>query len=425
MRSLSLALAALLACVAGCTNAPPPPPVPPRVVVPPERRDVVIDRNEMFGHRIEPQAEEFTFLVRGNIAVTQSVDMARIDLYDQLRRDALTYVIKKTKSPSWFDQNRGRMEDLLSQSQNYIRETNLAREEVYDDGRRIGAQVVFIVDRARLARDVDRVGDTPVTTRNQMLLTVHGATAVEADLLTDVAHRLSARFDEAGFEVRLWDDVRTEIAEDRNLRDVEVDSFMKRLVEDPKYAPDDKYQGTLTLLRRYGRLLLSYNIYELRVDRGEVQVGIKVHLRDADRGAVVVSDQGSLARPVGSRTVTIAKTEAVAELAGQLSERMSTEATTWYLRLQERPTEAIELAFTGFTPEQEDQIVRVLRDRLDRDVQVTPRDGTLVVSVNHPRSRLLDLRDSVEKLLKSEGLPFTASRPSTEEARIQFTRKEK
>lgn len=425
MRPLSLALAALVFCAAGCHTDPPPPPVVPRVDVPPEHRDVVIDRGEMYGHRIEPQAEEFTFLVRGNIAVTQSVDIARVDLYDQLRRDALTYVIKKTKSPAWFDQNRGRMEDLLSQSQNYIQETKLAREEVYDDGKRIGAQVVFVVDRARLARDVDRVGDTPVTTKNQMLLTIHGTAAVEADLLTDVGHRLSARFDEAGFEVRLWDDVRTEIAEDRNLQDVEVDSFMKRLVEDPKYAPEDKYQGTLTLLRRYGRLILAYNIYELRVDRGEVQVGIKVHLRDADRGTVVVSDQGSLARPVGSRTVTIAKTETVAELAAQLSDKMSKEATTWYLRLQERPTEAIELVFAGFTPEQEEQIERVLRNRMDRDVQVTPRDGAMVVSVNHPRSQLLDLRDSVERLLKSEGLTFTASRPSTEEARIQFTRKEK
>lgn len=420
-RSGPFAISLLLLLATGCTQPQKPDTPPPPVDI--EHPDLWRPGCNI----VQEREDRYVIQVRGSMALEQSEQYTARRLRGSLLREAVVLAIRSLIGSDRYEEQKSRLEHKVEQARDYIKNDRELARQVREY--RLALSLEVTIDRMRLRRDVERSFDTPPV---PMVVAIYGTTAVPREQLNLLGDHLSIELGRLGFRPKLFDLVRDRIALSQGIRGEELDRFLQGYLERPK--ADAGWEAVLAILQQQGRIVIGFNVYELQRTSGRRYAGMRVRAVDLFHDSSVGAKVDSASASLGDRPADIVETELLDSLGKKLAQEVAPEIFT-HIQRENSSSDAgaagatdntVSLVFDGFTQEQEDRLLYMVRRRLDHNPELLPRRGNEPLEVKvrlQPRTTRLELREKLRELLRDSGMECELSR-ATSEGPLRITKKE-
>ncbi|MDQ7779942.1 MAG: hypothetical protein RDV41_09560 [Planctomycetota bacterium] len=413
---------ACLACLVfvGCQSRPTVPPV----VEQPRTVDVT---EELWASDVGKDGT--WFIVTETVPIKDTVRNAGIDAREAARRKAVQMATKEIlESPGKYDENVETIDrKILMQPQNYIVSEDVVKAQTFNNGQYYGIKIKVDVDRHKLAKVLQDIGlIRQKLGEKKVIIAVHGKTQMSEELVEDFSRKLGEYFNNAGFEAVLWDEIKTDIAEERNVGEAATEEFIAKFVEDPEFVGDTKDQGSLTLLRNRGRLLIGYNVNKVSVTGTTVNAGVKAFMKDLASGRIVADEQNVGSRIMGRDTdQDLAVSAVLYDIAKECSESLVKKAHDWFDKEEKLDTakgRTITFIFKGYTAEELVRISKIMRDTFSKGLEIKSFEDTLQAEYR-TTERVLDLQEKIRMNLKKNSVTAKEVPPDSAATTVTFEKK--
>ncbi len=413
-----LCLAALVA--AGCQ---PRPTVPPPV----EQPRTIEVTEELWASDVGKEGT--WYIVTETVPVKDTLRNAGIDAREAARRKAVAMAAQEIlESLEKYNESIETIDrKILLQPQNYIVSEEVVKAQSFNNGQYYGIKIKVDVDRHKVAKVLQDIGlIRQKLGEKKVVIAVYGKTKATEDLVDDFSRKLGEYFNNAGFEAVLWDEIKTDIAEERNVGEVATEEFITKFVEDPEFVGDDKVQGTLTLLRNRGRLMIGYNVNKVSITGKTVNAQVKAFMKDIASGRIVADEQNVGSRIIGSDTdQDMAVSVVLYDTAIECSEKLVKKAHDWFDKEEKLDTakgRVLTFIFKGYSAEELVRISKVMRDTFSKGLEEKAFGDTLQAEYR-TTERVRDLTDKIAMNLKKNALTAKNPPPDSAATTVTFEKK--
>lgn len=413
-----LYLAALVA--AGCQ---PRPTIPPRV----ERPRTIEVTEELWASDVGKEGT--WYIVTETVPVKDTLRNAEIDARQAARRKAVAMAVQEIlENPEKYNENLETIDrKLLLQPQNYLVSEERVKWQVFNNGQFYGIKLKVNVDRHKVAKVLQDIGLIRQRLgEKRVIIAVYGEAKMSEELIDDFSRKLGEYFNTAGFEAVLWDEIKTDIAEERIVGEVATEEFITRFVEDPEFMGDEKVQGTLTLLRNRGRLMIGYNVNKVSITGTTVNAGVKAFMKDLVSGRIIADEQSFGSRIMGRDTDRdLAMSAVLYDIAIECSEKLVKKAHDWFDREEKLDVargRVLTFIFKGYSAEEIVRISKMMRDTFSRGLE-EKTFGDIYQVEYRTTERVRDLCDKIRINLKKNNLTAKEIPPDSAATTITFEKK--
>jgi hypothetical protein len=420
MKKLSVVVGLVALFAAGCQ---PRPTVPPRT----EQPRTIEVAEEMWASDVRKEGN--WFIVTDSVPVKDTMRNAAIDAMEAARRKAVAMATQDIlESVEKYNENIETIDrKILLQPQNFIIEAIEVQAKIFNNGQFRGTKIKVNVDRHEIAKVLQDIGlIRQKLGEKKVVIAVYGKTKMSEELVDDFSRKLGEYFNNAGFEAVLWDEIKTDIAEERNVGEVATEEFIAKFVEDPKFVGDDKVQGTLTLLRNRGRLLIGYNVNKVSITGTTANAGVKAFMKDLASGRIIADEQNVGSRIIGRDTdQDLAISTVLYEIAAKCSDELVKKAHDWFDKEEKLDTakgRVLTFVFQGYSAEELVSISKVMRDTFSRGLEEKAFGDTLQMEYR-TTERVRDLCDRIRMNLKKNGLTAKEILPDSAATTVTFEKK--
>ena len=323
-------------------------------------------------------------------------------------RGAMRMAIKEIlEDPSKYEGARDTIErKLLDQPNNYIVESIPVLTQQWENN--YGMKMKVNVDREKISSKLQEIG----LIRQRLgefkaVVCVYGGKNAKEDLVDDLARKLGEYLNRNGFSAVLWDEIKTDIAEERNMNEAATEAFLAKFVENPEFRGDEKIEGTLTLLRNRARVVIGYNVIKAAASQGMANAGVKAFAKDLTTGQIVADEQTFNTRIVPSGgDPDLAVAETAYETAIEVSKALTSKTLAWFDAQEKRAGQTgktFVFIFKGYSQDELTRLSKLLREVFAGDTKMKQLDDQLIVEAPSTE-RILALQEKVTKLLKKNAM---------------------
>ena len=420
MRPWVLGVLVLAAAVvaAGCHNEPK---VPPKV----EQDRGIDSSDEMWEPMGSKDGDEF--LVREKVRVVDTLKNAEIDCRHACFSKAVDMAAKDyIQDMSKYDANADEIHRRIKQQPNkFIKRSTVLETRTLENDTQYGMYMKVLVDDQALKNVLQELGIIRQhIAEKQIILAIYGGKNVDKELIGDVGRQLAEYYNTQGYNASLWDDIATDIAEERNVGEKTTEDFIQKFVENPEFAGDAEYQGTLSALRARGRLVVGFNVIKVAVQGRTVNTGVKAFAKDLLQNRVFANHQEYNNRLMASDSDRdLAISQSVYESAKLCSGKIVKETNDWYDKL-ERTKVGTEYTFkfSGFSEDEVQQIDKQWRQTFSAGGDGNMEGSTYVRTYTGEEKGQM-LCDKVDMMMKKAGLSARKPMPDSRATTFEFKKK--
>jgi hypothetical protein len=407
-------IGALAVIVVGCNSPQKPPPV--------EKDRTISSSEDMWEHQASKNGDEF--MVRVVVRKVDTWKNAENDARHQAMSTACDMATKDyLRDMSKYDKNRDEIKrQILDQPNKYVKSSRVVETRRFDNDEKFGMYMAVTIDDQRLKNVLQDLGMIRQEIADkQILIVVYGGKNVEKDLVADTGRELAKWYNQQGYNATLWDDIATDIAEERNVGEKATEDFIQKFVENPEFAGDTEYQGTLSALRSRGRLVVGFNVIKVSVQGRTVNAAVKAFVKDMLQGRVFGNQQEPVTRTMAmDADRDIAISQACFEAAKKCSEKIVKETNDWYDKLERQGVGTeYTFRFSGFTEDEVQQIDKQWRATFSTGGD-GHMEGTVYVRTYKGEEKGSQLCDKVDMMLKKGSLKARKPMPDSRATTFEF-----
>lgn len=418
MRSSLCAVLALAAAwfVAGCSNDP-----PPRT-----DEDRRIDVSEEKWENIPAHWKDDAFDVSVSVPVKDTIANAAKDATEECRRQALDKAVKDyLRDLDKYEANRDQISNrILRQTAKFILRHSEIKHLVYQNSKMYGLELRVWVDEPRVKNELQDMGAIRQEIgEKKVIIAVYGAKSVDKTLIQDAGRELAKWFNQQGYTALLWDEIKTDIAEERETGDKATEAFISKFIESPEFKGDEEYEGTLTGLRSRASLCIGFNITKVGVKNSTVSTEVKAFAKDLVSGRVFGNQQEPGIRQVGRDVDSdVAISQTVYATAKACAEKILVETNKWFDKSEQlQKGQEYTFTFKGFT-EDDIQLINKQWSNTFTTGGDFHMEGTNYVRTYKSEMKSDELRQKVEMMLKKAGLKAKGPMPDNRATSFVFTK---
>ncbi|MCE9582713.1 MAG: hypothetical protein K8T20_09490 [Planctomycetes bacterium] len=409
---------AAAAFIVGCHDKPQTPPK--------TEEDRRIDTSdELWQENVSKEGDAFDATVV--VPVKDTINNAQKDAREQARRRALEMAVKDyLRDNAKYDQNADEINrQILQQTAKYIKTDTEVKHQVFNNGHQYGLTLRVVANDQALKNVLQDLGAIRAgIAEKKLILVIYGGKNVDKDLIGDVGRQLAEDYNKQGYTAILWDDIATDIAEERNVGDKATEAFIQKFVENPEFAGDTEYQGTLSALRSRGRLMVGFNVIKVAVQGRTVNTGVKSFAKDLVQGRVFANHQEYNNRQMANDSdKDLAISQSVYESAKLCSKASLKETNDWFDKIEQlKQGTEYTFKFTGFGDDEVEQIDKQWRQTFSSGGDGN-MEGKSYVRTYTGTEKGAELCDKVDMMLKKGGLSAKKPLPDSRATTFEFKKK--
>ncbi|MBI2921136.1 MAG: hypothetical protein HYY18_08640 [Planctomycetes bacterium] len=420
MRPWVLGVLVLAAAVvaAGCHNEPK---VPPKV----EQDRGIDSSDEMWEPMGSKDGDEF--LVREKVRVVDTLKNAEIDCRHACYSKAVDMAAKDyIQDMAKYDANADEIHRRIKQQPNkFIKRSTVLETRTLENDTQYGMYMKVLVDDQALKNVLQELGIIRQhIAEKQAIIVVYGGKNVEKNLVAKVGRKLGEYYNVQGYNAILWDEVATDIAEERNVGERATEDFIQKFVENPEFQGDTEYQGTLTALRSRGRLVIAFNVNKVGIVNRTVSVSVHAFAKDLLTGRIIADEEKPSSRLLaGDADRDVAIHDAVYKASEELSASLLKKTNNWYDKLEvTKVGTEYTFKFSGFTEDEVQQIDRQWRQTFSAGGDGNMEGSTYVRTYTGEEKGQM-LCDKVDMMMKKAGLSARKPMPDSRATTFEFKKK--
>ncbi|KAF0245228.1 MAG: hypothetical protein FD180_1775 [Planctomycetota bacterium] len=412
-QGLSLAAAAI---VAGCSDKPQAPP--------PDDRSIETSDEKWENNPVRSDGDAFDVSV--SVPVQDTIANAKEDAKDECFRKAVDQATKDyLRDTDKYRSNQKEIDrQILQQPAKYVKSHSELRHMVFQRGQMYGLELRVVIDDQRIKNVLQDLGTIRTEiAEKKAILAIYGGKNADKELVGDLGRQLAEYYNKQGYNAVLWDEIAADIAEERNVGEKATEAFIQKFVENPEFAGDQEYQGTLTALRSRGSLVIGFNVIKVSVVNGTVNAGVKAFAKDMVSGRVFANHQ-----EYGNRRMArdsdrdLAMSESLYEAAKLCSAKVVKETNDWFDKSEQlqKGTEYT-FKFSGFS---EDDI-QLLNKQWSATFSTGGdfhMEGTAYVRTYKSEMKGNELVQKVDMMIKKAGLKAKPPMPDSRATTFEFKR---
>ncbi|MDF1663294.1 MAG: hypothetical protein P1V97_16095 [Planctomycetota bacterium] len=400
--------ASLCALVTACAKDKPVRPGPNDNNV--DKRDVLLTGDD--GALFQPnfEANDNTLVVSDFVTI-RSGDEAAADraLMDKILKKAIVITVKDLlKDPELYKEKENEIQRLfVQQYQKFLISQKVLEKKIFGDNSKMGAKIQVEVSREKLTKEIATEIRSNVATR--MIIIVRkpkksgGVDAVTEDYLYTLTESLSGDLVERGFEPKLWNDVRRNIAEDRDSGDPQLEKFLETYVEDSDWANDKDDQHSLPkiILRSRARYLVGFQFRVLGKTGLTYRCMIRADIHDLFNERALKPSEGTASVAIGSMSLVEAREKCVSKASKIVNAELGKKLQK-YLQIIEKRMRDYNVDFVGFSEDEISRLETLMAGVITEDVETETVGGILKVKARVDRAPI-PLRNEIKRVLKNLG----------------------
>lgn len=409
-----LALAAA-GFVAGCSDKPQAPPK--------TEEDRRIDTSEeLWQENTSRDGDAFDVTVV--VPVKDTINNANKDAREAARRRACDMAVKDyLRDNSKYDQNANEINrQILNQTAKYIKTDSVVKTQQFNNGHQYGMVLRVVINDSAIKNILQDLGMIRKEIGDRKaILAIYGGKNVDKELIGDVGRQLAEYYNKQGYNALLWDEIATDIAEERNVGEKATEAFIQKFVENPEFQGDTEYQGTLTALRSRGSLVIGFNVIKVAVQGRTVNTGVKAFAKDMVSGRVFANHQEYNNRLMANDSDRdLAISQSVYESAKLCSEKVLKETNDWFDKSEQlnKGTEYT-FRFSGFSEDDIQLINKQWSATFTAGGDFT-MEGSVYVRTIKSEMKGNELSGKVDMMLKKAGLKARAPLPDSRATTFEF-----
>ncbi|MEK7469787.1 MAG: hypothetical protein AAB074_20655 [Planctomycetota bacterium] len=404
--------------VAGCSSKEQPPPK--------TDEDRSIDTSEEKWENNPLRSDGDAFDVSVSVPVRDTIANAKQDAKDECFRQAVDKATKDyLRDLDKYRKNQDEINrQIIQQAAKYVKSHSELRHMVFKNGQMYGLELRVVVDDQRIKNVLQDLGAIRTEiAEKKAILAIYGGKNVDKELIGDLGRQLAEYYNKQGYNALLWDEIATDIAEERNVGEKATEAFIQKFVENPEFAGDQEYQGTLTALRSRGSLVIGFNVIKVSVQNGTVNTGVKAFAKDMVSGRVFANHQEyGNRRMANDSDRDLAMSQSLYEAAKLCSEKLVKETNDWFDKGEQlqKGTEYT-FKFSGFS---EDDI-----QLLNKQWSATfttggdfHMEGSAFVRTYKSEMKGNELVQKVDMMIKKAGLKAKSPLPDSRATTFEFKR---
>lgn len=400
--------ASLCALVTACASEKPvrPGPNPNNV----DKRDTLLAGEDGALFQPNADADENTIVVSDFVSIRNG-DEAAADraLMDKILKKAIVLAIKNAlRDPALYKEKENEIQRLyVQQYQKFLVSQKVLEKKVFGDNSKMGAKVEVTVAGDKLEKELSTEIRSNAAIR--MILIVRKPVksalvdSVSEEYIADLTESLSGDLVERGFEPKLWNDIRRNIAESRDAGNAQLEKFLEKFVEDSDWAneKDEKYGLPKIVLRSRGRFLVAFRFEDLGKKGLTYRCTLRADIYDLfnERSLGVFYQSGK--EPIGNKSLSEARVKCVSRASKDLNGQLGTKIQKT-LRLAEKRKKDYVVNFVGFSEDDISRLESLMAGIIAEDVETEVSGGTLKVQASVDRAPI-PLRNELKKTLRNLG----------------------
>lgn len=414
-QGLGLTAAAL---IVGCSDKPQKPPKTEE-----DRRIETSD--ELWQENVSKDGDAFDATVV--VPVKDTINNAQKDAREQARRRAMEMAVKDyLRDNAKYDANADEINrQILQQTAKFIKTDTEVKHQVFNNGHQYGLTLRVVANDQALKNVLQDLGAIRAgIAEKKLILVIYGGKTVDKELIGDVGRQLAEDYNKQGYTAILWDDIATDIAEERNVGDKATAAFIEKFVENPEFAGDTEYQGTLSALRSRGRLIVGFNVIKVSVEGRTVNTGVKAFSKDLLQGRVFANHQEYNKRQMASDSDhDLAISQSVYEAAKLCSKDALKETNDWFDKIEQlKQGTEYTFKFSGFSEDDIQQIDKQWRQTFSSGGD-GHMEGTTYIRTYTGTEKAAELCDKVDMMLKKGSLSAKKPLPDSRATTFEFKKK--
>jgi len=421
MKTSSWVCLGLAVCIvvltAGCRNNPQPQ-TPPKT-----EEDRGIDTSEeMWAENVSRDGDAFEVTV--TVRVKDTLANAKTDATEECFRKAVDMAVKDyLRDISKYDANADEINrQILNQASKYMKSNSVVQTKTFNNDKQYGMRMRVVINDQALKNVLQDLGMIRQNiAERKIIIVVYGGKNADKELTADLGRKLGEFYNRQGYNAVLWDEIATDIAEERNVGDRATEAFIQKFVENPEFQGDTEYQGTLTALRSRGRVVVGFNVIKVAVQNRTVNVGVKAFAKDLLTGRIFADVQKPGTRLLAADADRdIAISETLYKTAEECSAEVVKKTNDWYDKLErQKAGTEYTFKFSGFTEDEVQQIDKQWRQTFASGGDGNMESGTYVRTYTG-EEKAGELCDKVDMMLKKGGLKARKPLPDSRATTFEF-----